>query len=81
MVPPEEMTGRHMHLGKAADYIPEGAGITRRFLLLRVAERFGLDPAAVWAKSPGEQAELVVFERMREEQEGKLAAAMIGVRL
>jgi hypothetical protein len=79
MVPPEEMTGRYG--SKAQDYIPEGAGITRRFLLLRVAERFGLDPAAVWAKSPGEQAELVVFERMRQEQEGKLAAAMMGVRL
>jgi hypothetical protein len=63
------------------EVLPEGSVLTRRFLMLRVAERFGLDPAAVWAKSPAEQAELAVFERMRQDQEHRLAMAQIGVRL
>ena len=75
-LPPGHLMGRDDE-----EVLPEGSVLTRRFLLLRVAERFGMDPAGVWAKSPGEQAELVVFERMREEQEGKVWAAMAGLRL
>jgi hypothetical protein len=81
MVLAADLPPGHRRPGRDEEVMPEGSVLTRRFLLLRVAERFGMAPAAVAALSPAEQAEMMVFERMRQEQEHRLAMAQIGVRL
>ncbi len=80
MVLAEDLPPGHLMGKDDEEVLPEGSALTRRFLLMRVAERFGMDPADVWAKSPAEQAELVVFERMRQCQEHRLVMATAGLR-
>lgn len=51
------------------DPLPENYGQTRLYMLLRAAERFGLDPRALAALSAEDERLLLQFERARQQEE------------
>ena len=60
--------------------VPERYAVTARFLALRACERFALDPRGWAGMSPVEQAELLVFDRLRREEERRMAEVVLRCR-
>jgi hypothetical protein len=68
--------------GGGAKLVPREYVYTEAFLVLRAAERFGVAEAEPWwdRKSHGQRAALLAYELIRQEEESRERAAMMGVR-
>lgn len=65
----------------ASAKMPEAMGVTRRFRVIAVCERFGWSLDYVEAMEPGLLAEMLVYSDVRAAQEASVAAALAGVRV
>lgn len=58
--------------------LPDAYARTGLYMQLAVCERFKLDPRGLDAMAPGERAVLLAYERVRQAEEARGRAALMG---